>query len=270
MNETGLKQPNVSNHLAKMRELGIVRAERSGRSIFYSLADPVADALMRLHEFTADSLEMSDAASSFLSASSIRSSTIETNSENALAISRWQVSFIECLLSGKEDRTSVLVNAMLESRVSLEAIYTNVFQPALHEIGKLYLTGNIDEAQEHLASEITERMMSRVSQFYSPVHRSHYRAVLGCVADNWHALGLRMISDSLKTSGWETLFLGANVPTQSFARMADTMRPHLVVISCSMEEQLAELETLVPSLTETVRTRSVASGLFDVFENVMA
>ena len=271
VNETGLKQPNVSNHLAKMRELGIVRAERSGRSMFYSLADPVADALMRLHEFTADSLEMSDAASSFLSSlssSSIRSGINENNSENALAISRWQVSFVDCLLSGKEDRTSVLVNAMLESRVSLEAIYTNVFQTALHEIGRMYSAGNIDEAQEHLASEITERMMSRVSQFYSPVHRSHYRAVLGCVADNWHALGLRMISDSLKTSGWETLFLGANVPTQSFARMADTMRPHLVVISCSMAEQLAELETLVYSLREAqdldegLRFRIIVGGSF--------
>ncbi len=267
VSETGLKQPNISNHLAKMRELGIVRAERSGRSMFYSLADPVADALMRLHEYAADSLEMSDVASSFLS-SSIHPDTIETNSENALAISRWQVAFIDCLLTGKEDRTSVLVNAMLESRVSLEAIYTNVFQPALNKIGRLYLTGEIDEAQEHLASEITERMMSRVSQFYSPVHRSHYRAVLGCVADNWHALGLRMISDSLKTSGWETLFLGANVPTKSFSKMAETMRPHLVVISCSMEEQLEELETLVYSLRklqdvdESLRFRIIVGGNF--------
>ena len=29
---THLKQPNVSNHLAKMREQGLVRAERSGRN----------------------------------------------------------------------------------------------------------------------------------------------------------------------------------------------------------------------------------------------
>lgn len=266
--ETGLKQPNVSNHLAKMRELGIVRAERSGRSMFYSLADPVADALMRLHEFTADSLEMLEATSSVSSSYSARFGAIEADKESELAFSRWQISFVDCLLSGKEDRTSVLVNAMLENRVSLEAIYTKVFQPALNEIGRLYLTGALDEAQEHLASEITERMMSRVSQFYSPVHRSHYRAVLGCVADNWHAIGLRMISDSLKTSGWETLFLGANVPTQSFSKMAETMRPHLVVISCSMAEQFEELETLVyrlreaQELDEGLRFRIIVGGSF--------
>src|SRR5262249_41955731 len=56
---THLKQPNVSNHLAKMREHGIVRAERSGRHVYYSIAMPVADLLLRLHEFTARALQQS-------------------------------------------------------------------------------------------------------------------------------------------------------------------------------------------------------------------
>ncbi len=261
--ETGLKQPNVSNHLAKMREFGIVHVERNGRSMHYSLATPVADALMRLHEYAKDSLDRSDPDSS----TSFRLNSSESSSD-AIEVARLKVAFIECLLSGKDDRTNVLVNAMLESRISLEIIYTKVFQLALNEIGRLYLLGSVDEAQEHLASEITERMMSRVSQFYSPVQRSHYRAVLGCVADNWHVIGLRMISDSLRTTGWETLFLGANVPTQSFSKMAETMRPHLVVIACSMAEQLEELETLVYGLRKAqeldvgLRFRIIVGGSF--------
>src|SRR5437868_4590057 len=37
---TGLRQPNVSNHLAKMKSRGIVRSEKVGRQVFYSLASP--------------------------------------------------------------------------------------------------------------------------------------------------------------------------------------------------------------------------------------
>ena len=52
---TSLKQPNVSNHLAKMKQQGIVRAERIGRQVYYSLSAPFADVLMRMHEIAADS-----------------------------------------------------------------------------------------------------------------------------------------------------------------------------------------------------------------------
>lgn len=36
----GISQPNVSQHLAVMRTIGIVEAERDGREVRYRLADP--------------------------------------------------------------------------------------------------------------------------------------------------------------------------------------------------------------------------------------
>jgi len=38
--EMGVSQPNVSQHLAVMKSVGIVEAERVGREIRYRLADP--------------------------------------------------------------------------------------------------------------------------------------------------------------------------------------------------------------------------------------
>ena len=37
---TRLSQPNLSMHLACLRECGLVRARRNGRFIYYELADP--------------------------------------------------------------------------------------------------------------------------------------------------------------------------------------------------------------------------------------
>ena len=36
---TGLSQPNVSGHLACLRDCGLVKSRQEGRSVFYSLAD---------------------------------------------------------------------------------------------------------------------------------------------------------------------------------------------------------------------------------------
>jgi DNA-binding transcriptional ArsR family regulator len=43
---TGATQPNVSNHLALLRERGVVRATREGRQMLYELRDPAVASLI--------------------------------------------------------------------------------------------------------------------------------------------------------------------------------------------------------------------------------
>lgn len=53
-----LSQPNVSKHLAIMREHGLVTARRDGLNIYYSLSDPrISEAIRLLKATQADQLE---------------------------------------------------------------------------------------------------------------------------------------------------------------------------------------------------------------------
>lgn len=45
---TGATQPNVSNHLAVLKEAGLVSADREGRSMRYQLASPQVRDLVRV------------------------------------------------------------------------------------------------------------------------------------------------------------------------------------------------------------------------------
>ena len=45
---TGLSQPNVSNHLACLRDCGLVNSRPAGRYAFYQLSDPRIDRLLSL------------------------------------------------------------------------------------------------------------------------------------------------------------------------------------------------------------------------------
>jgi DNA-binding transcriptional ArsR family regulator len=47
---TGLSQPNVSKHLACLRNCGLVRAERFGRSVSYRLANGGVEKLLQAAE----------------------------------------------------------------------------------------------------------------------------------------------------------------------------------------------------------------------------
>jgi MerR family transcriptional regulator, light-induced transcriptional regulator len=263
---TQLKQPNVSNHLAKMRLQGIVRAERMGRQVYYSLSMPFADVLMRMHEYVSNSVAngvagsppAAESSGSHPIAADVQAAPMNNDHRGSVEHSgpddarpplmEWRNTYFQSIFGGKEDQATHLVNAMLSQGLDMATIYTEVFQWAINRIGDLFQQGATDEAHEHMASAITERMMARVAQFHNPVTRSQYRAVLGSVAGNWHVMGLRMLADGLRALGWDTVFLGANVPTASFASMVQLMRPDLIVISCAMEDQALELRELIACL----------------------
>lgn len=263
---TQLKQPNVSNHLSKMRQQGIVRAERIGRQVYYSLAMPFADVLLRMHELAAhatplsaeeqeseagglgargDAKEADDPSDAHRSAVDIEMHAAENR---APSLEEWRETYFQAILAGREDKANELVNAMLSQRPAMETIYTEIFQSCLYRIGDLYRQGLTDEAHEHIASAITERMMMRVAHFHTPVLRTSHRAVLGCVAGNWHVIGLRMLADVLRSIGWDAIFMGANVPTESFVGVVEAMRPDLTAISYSLEDQREELKQLLSRL----------------------
>lgn len=244
VNATQLKQPNVSNHLAKMRQQGIVRAERMGRQVYYSLAMPFADVLLRMHEVAAYPSP----------------ADFSTNENNGLTAHEapdnvagktlhvWQEAFFKAVMQGNEDQAVAQVNAMLAQHLELATIYVEVFQACINRIGEMYQQGLTDEAHEHMASAVIERMMARVSQFYAPVVRTARRAILACVPGNWHVIGVRMLSDGLREQGWETVFLGANVPVPSLVAVVKSLTPDLVVLSCSMQDQEPALQASVAEL----------------------
>ena len=54
----GLRQANVSKHLALMRDRGLVTMRREGASVYYSLSDPrIFEAIKVLMQVQADQLE---------------------------------------------------------------------------------------------------------------------------------------------------------------------------------------------------------------------
>ncbi len=227
---TGLKQPNVSNHLARMRERDVVRASRLGRQVFYSLASPDVEAIVGAVFKT------------------------EENLDSNLRLDELAKRYAKSAVNGDEAACSEILEIVFRAKLPVIDIYQEIIAPAMHLVGKWYLVEAIDEAQEHLASYITERLMTRAAALTSPINRHGGLALLGCGPESYHTIGLRMASDVLRIHGWKTLFLGANTPVESFVNAVDQHRPALVLIGCSAQvSQDASLE-LVRAL-DLIRTR---------------
>lgn len=209
---TGLKQPNVSNHLSRLKTKGIVRDSKVGRQVFYALASPEVEAIVQ---------------------AAFAEETVEDDIPNVEELAK---QYAKLAIQGDEIGCSDVLDVAFRARMPLLDVYQEILAPAMTLVGTWYKVEAIDEAQEHMASAITERMMSRTVQISGPIARHGRTAVLGCAANSWHVIGLRMLADYLRLSGWKTLFLGANVPNASFVSAVTQHKPDLVLVSCSAIE----------------------------------
>lgn len=226
---TGLKQPNVSNHLNRMRSKDVVRAEKLGRQVFYSFASTDVEEIVN---------------TVFSGRNPCHLST---------ELDHLQRSYATSAIQSDEGACCEMIDCLLKEGANLVTIYSKLLAPAMSLIGQWYLDGEICEAKEHIASEITFRMMAKVVQASGCVRRTGKTSVLGCVQGSHHSMGLRMVADYLKVLGWRTIYLGADVPLPAFLATVREYLPDLVLISCVAEESLAPSRALVKALAEDER-----------------
>lgn len=235
---TGMKQPNVSNHLSKLRARGIVRANKIGREVYYALSTAEVEAAVR---------------------GLLDSSLDETEPDIRVEDATRQ--YAKAAVNGDEATCTRIIDNLVRQGVPLVRIYHHVIAASMELVGKWYTVEAIDEGQEHLASAITERMMARVLHFSTPTRKTSRTALLGCVSGNWHSIGLRMISDHLRLTGWRTLYLGANVPLASFITSVREHEPEMVLISCARAENEDDCLQLIHALRDLPGLRRFRIGV---------
>lgn len=146
--------------------------------------------------------------------------------------------YLANLLAGRRAACLDAAIALLGEGVPLEAIYVELFQEALYEIGRRWAAGKLSVATEHLATAITEEMMAVLFPRALGAERCGLTAVVSCAADEFHHLGGRMVADVLEMRGWDTRFLGPNLPVETLVNLVTTTRPDLVALSVSIPSHL--------------------------------
>jgi methanogenic corrinoid protein MtbC1 len=147
-----------------------------------------------------------------------------------------------------------VVSRALDEGMSLAALYQEVITPAMYELGRLWEKGAITVADEHLATALTHRVLAAlrppafVDQGFED-DSPRERVMLAAVQGEQHALGLRMAADLLEDAGYQTIYLGADVPTGALLQAIDSLSPILLGLSATMPES----GTMLADVVEIVR-----------------
>jgi len=139
--------------------------------------------------------------------------------------------YLAALLAGDSIRARHLVDRAVDSGVAIPAVYLDVLQPALEEVGERWAAGEVSVAYEHQATAITQGILGSLGPRMRVAPTSGRLAVLACTPGELHAIGIQMLGDFLEAAGWEVILLGASVPAGALAGLVEDESPDVVCLS---------------------------------------
>jgi methanogenic corrinoid protein MtbC1 len=153
--------------------------------------------------------------------------------------------YLHALLAGDRTSAQTLILDAFHAGTPLQTLYLEVFQPVLQELGRLWQTGQISVAQVHLATAITQTILATIYVQAPPAAGHGKRVLIACLSNNYHEIGPRMLADFLQLAGYETLFLGANTPEESFLSMVDEQRPDVIALSATLDSHVERIRQTI-------------------------
>jgi methanogenic corrinoid protein MtbC1 len=156
-----------------------------------------------------------------------------------------QQDYLREILAGKRKSALDLIMDAYRSGYPIPAIYMEVFQEVLYEVGRLWENNQITVADEHMGTAITQYVMSNLYQHLEIADRQRGRLVMTGVQGELHQVGANMVADVLEADGWDVQFLGTNVPVDGVIQSIRQHKADLFGISSTMLFNLPKVIELV-------------------------
>ena len=159
--------------------------------------------------------------------------------------------YLSALLRAERHLASSLILAAADAGTPIRDLYLQVFQPSQHEVGRLWQMNQISVAQEHYCTAATQLIMSQLYPYIFSGERRSRTLVAACVAGDLHEIGARMVSDLLEMEGWDTIYLGANVPSSSIIQLMREREVNVLALSATMTLHVPAVERLIADIRDS-------------------
>lgn len=151
---------------------------------------------------------------------------------------RRALSYMAKVLEGRPREAIDELLGAVDAGTSVAAAYLQVLMPAQREVGRLWHSGELTIAEEHLVTATTQRAMTLLSQRVRPTEPKDKTAVVACVAGNIHDMGVRAICDFFEMAGWRAVNLGSDNPDAEIVRSVEFFDADVVVLAATLDPHL--------------------------------
>ena len=117
-------------------------------------------------------------------------------------------------------------------------------------------------AQEHYCTAVTQLIMSQLYVHIFNTSKNGRKLVATCVGGELHEIGMRMVADFFEMEGWDTYYLGSNMPTSGIVKAVLDYKPDVLAISATMVFHIPQVQELIEKIrsTDAVKTIKILTG----------
>lgn len=159
--------------------------------------------------------------------------------------------YVDALIGVDEAAARAVVSRILRSGLGMDAVVDRLIPAALELIGARWESGEISVAQEHVATEISDRIVSGFAAEAETPHKPVGTALVACAEGEWHSLAARAVHVCFLSAGWSARLLGPSVSSSQLAAAIYDEGPDIVAISCSLPANLPGARKMTIASFET-------------------
>lgn len=169
-------------------------------------------------------------------------SHLENDRQPLVTVAR---AYLDALLRGDRRRALQLVHGAIAEGAPVRDVYLWIFQATQREIGRLWQINQINVAQEHYCTAVTQLAMSQLYDRVFAAERRGRTFVASCVRGELHEIGARMVADFLEMDGWDTHYLGASVPPDDVVRTVIDRAADVLGLSATLAIHVEDMADLI-------------------------
>lgn len=164
--------------------------------------------------------------------------------------------YLDYLLDGQREKARASIDELVQKGIPIKDIYQHIFQPTQYEVGRLWQCNKITVAHEHYCTAATQLIMAGLYSHIFSTKRKGKTMVACSISGELHELGIRMVTDFFEMEGWDTYYLGANMPERQLQEAVAEHKANLLAISVTLPTHLSKAAALIkriksnPALSE--------------------
>ena len=184
----------------------------------------------------------------------IREEVLKLNAKKASAVSVID-QLIICIVNFDTYRLEGLLDDEIRQQ-GFESTMLNVIFPLFEKVGVFWQTGSIFPAQEHFISNLVrQRLISESAKFDNS---GSSKTILFCLKENeQHELSLLFFNFLALQSGYNTIYLGQNVPFEDLVRFTEIKKPDYIFTAFINALTKTELEDYIKKLSRLEHKKKV-------------
>ncbi len=165
--------------------------------------------------------------------------------------------YFDALLAPNSREAVQVAREYIQTVQDIPIWWERIIWPSMYEIGRLWSNGEITVGQEHMATSITQRIMSLYYPMILELPREKGAIVVTVSPGEFHEIGARMLADMLELNGWDVYYTGANTPRESLLELIEQHQAAYLCISTTIAAHLTRVAQIISSIRTTALSNPV-------------